>query len=63
MKLKGKKEVSQFLLLFLFHISFFPKFSLIISLSISLFSQNLKNKIFKKNKIIIKNKKNKNEMI
>jgi hypothetical protein len=48
-----------FLILFIFHISFFPKFSLIISLSTSLFSQKLKNKIFKKNTIIIKNKINK----
>jgi hypothetical protein len=47
-----------FLLLFPFHISFFLKFSHIISLSTSLFSQNLKNKTFKKNIIIIKNNKN-----
>jgi hypothetical protein len=44
-----------FLILFLFHISFFPKFSSIVSLFTSLFSQKLKNKIFKKKTITIKN--------
>jgi hypothetical protein len=47
-----------FLLLFISHISFFSKFSPIIFLSTPLFSQKLKNKIFKKNTIIIKKLKN-----